>query len=115
MRPTFFVPLGVALTLPVALALGQNPAALKQDEQACAAGAYDACFRAGKLYDVGKVVEWDEDKANDLYKRGVQLASQACDRDVALACATASDAYQNGVGVKKNGDVASSFYRRAVA
>ena len=75
-------------------------------ESQCAAGAGDACYSYGMLYEAGKQVPQDRLKAARYY-------AVACDKASAHGCFELSILYANGTGVPQSWEMAHKYSERA--
>lgn len=79
---------------------------LKELETNCNNGDMKACSSLGNLYDKGKGVEQN-------YQKAIQLYQKACDGGDSEGCINLGVLYENGYGVKKDNAIAKEYYGKA--
>ena len=78
----------------------------KELETNCNNGDMKACSSLGNLYDKGKGVEQN-------YQKAFQLYQKACDGGDSEGCYNLGVLYENGYGVKKDNAIAKEYYGKA--
>jgi TPR repeat protein len=79
----------------------------------CDTGDAEGCMNLAQMYEVGRGVPRDPQRAATLYQRAVTLSQRACDANTLRACTALGVAYAGGIGVPRNDARAVALYQRA--
>ena len=103
--------LGLALLGSLAFGITFSKEQVKQFEQNCEAGDFEACSYAGALYK--DPTEFGRNASDRDYKKTLYFYKKACDGNVYEACSDLGVMYFDGKGVKKDYKKAVELFNKA--
>ena len=103
--------LGLALLGSLAFGITFSKEQVKQFEQNCEAGDFEACSYAGALYK--DPTEFGRNASDRDYKKTLYFYKKACDGNVYEACSDLGAMYFDGKGVKKDYKKAVELFNKA--